>query len=157
MESHGAAGLDRLSNTFTKDREFCDALAKTQPSTAARLFIYLRWAHMYMTAIQEELHSMVQRHFAAEHTHDAAFWTMMLTASIFKDLGLVPYLVVRGIIWDAGFAVRRSLENAGVLAHLWAEPSNARFLADSDSGDFKNAFIAETDKSRAAQIGRAHV
>lgn len=152
MDSSGATGLDRLSRTFSSDREFCDTLAKIQPRNTARLFVYLQWAHKYLTTIQEEMHSMVRRHFAPESARDAAFWTMALTAGIFRDLGLIPYLVVRGIIWDAGFAVRRSLENAGVLAHLWAEPSKARLLNDPETGDFKNAFIAEPNKTRAAEL-----
>jgi hypothetical protein len=39
-----AKGLDRLSHTFTRDQEFCEALATAQPLSVARLFVYLRWA-----------------------------------------------------------------------------------------------------------------
>ena len=147
-----AKGLDKLSHTFTRDQEFCDALAARCPERVGRLFVYLRWAHNYMPSIQEELHGMVGRHFAADHRQDAGFWTHSLTGGVFKDLGLVPYLVVRGLIWDAGFALRRSLENAGVLAHLWQDPGKAEYLASPDTGPFRNAFVAESDSGKAAAL-----
>jgi hypothetical protein len=106
-----AEGLDRLSQTFMRDKQFCEILATTHSWSVGRMFVYLRWAQNYIPCIQEELQAMVVRHFPTTHTQDASFWTLSLTGGIFKDLGLIPYLVIRGLIWDAGFALRRSLES----------------------------------------------
>lgn len=144
-----ASGLDRLSNTFTRDQEFCESLAALHPWNVGRLFVYLRWAQNYLPPIQEELLAMIPRHFSAAHSHEARFWTLSLCGGIFKDLGLIPYLIVRGLIWDAGFALRRSLENAGLLAHLWQEPGKVEHLLHPESGPFKNAFVSEVNKDRA--------
>jgi len=95
---------------------------------------------------------MVAQHFETAHAREAAFWTLSLTGGVFKDLGLIPYLVVRGLIWDAGFAVRRSLENAGLLAQLWQDPAKAEHLSNPEAGAFKNAFVAEPNKKKAADL-----
>src|SRR5574341_1385116 len=152
MPTPKAEGLDRLTDTFTRDQEFCEALAATQPLNVGRLFVYLRWAQNFMPPIQEELCAIVERHFAPKHAHAAEFWTLALTGGIFKDLALVPYFVVRGLLWEAGLAVRRSLESAGVLALLWQTPSKAAYLSDQDASVFKNAFVAEVDKKRAVDL-----
>lgn len=147
-----AEGLDRLSHTFTSDRECCDALAATHPGSLGRLLVYLRWARNYMPPIQQELHALTAQHFAAEHRRDAGFWTLCLTGGISRDLGLIPYLAVRGLIWDAGFALRRILENAGLLSHLWHDPVKAACLSNPDSGAFRSAFFAERDRAKADDL-----
>jgi hypothetical protein len=149
MADSRSGGLDRLTHTFKADQDFCEALAVTQPSEVARLLVYRRWAQLYLPDIQSEMAAMVSSHFPSGFSKDAEFWTLSLTGGTFKDLGLVPYLVVRGVIWDAGFAVRRSLENVGLLAHLWHDPSKAEFLSDPDTRAFTNAFVAEPDRRQA--------
>jgi hypothetical protein len=152
-----AGCLDRLSQTFTQDIAFCETLAKKESRNIARLFVYWRWAQGYINPIQEDLYAMTARHFAASHQRDAAAWTLSLIGIILKDLGLVPYLVVRGLISDAGLAVRRSLESAGVLAHLWEEPSKAECLTDPDSNGFRKAFIREHNHAKAAFLKAQHI
>ena len=147
-----AASLDALSSTFTRDREFCEALAKAQPASTARVLVYCRWAQMYMPAIQEEMHRLVDRHFLPANWQDAKFWTLSLTGGINRDLGYIPYLALRGLIWEAGVATRRGLENVGLLAHLWLDPSTARFLSNPDSKEFRNAFVNEDDKAAARAL-----
>jgi hypothetical protein len=147
-----AAGLDSLSHTFIKDREFCEALAKAQPKNTARLLAYLRWSKSYMPEIQLGLHDLVDQHFPRQYAHEARLWTMSLTEGVTRDVGLVPYLAIRGLIWEAGVATRRGLENVGLLAHLWREPSKARYLNDADGKDFRNAFVNEVDKVAANQL-----
>jgi hypothetical protein len=149
MSDRRFGGLDRLTHTFKADQDFCDALAATQPSEVARLLVYRRWAQLYLPDIQSEMVAMVGSHFPSKFSKDAEFWTLSLIGGAFKDLGLVPYLAVRGVIWDAGFAVRRSLENVGLLAHLWQDPSKSQFLSDPDARAFANAFVAEPDRKQA--------
>jgi hypothetical protein len=149
--------LDRLTGTFSADRRFCDALASTHGDGLARLLVYRRWAAAFATTLQEDLHSAVKIHFPESTLHDAGFWTVTLTAAIHRDIALVPYLFMRGVGSDAGLVVRRSLEHAGVLTHLWAAPEKANFLKDSESGAFKNAFVSESDARRAAELKAAGV
>lgn len=143
------AGLDALSHTFTRDREFCDALAKSHQTQIARLLVYCRWSQKFLPVIQRQLNGLAPRHFASDHLRDAEFWTAALTAGISRDLALIPYLVVRGLMWESGVAVRRGLENVGLLAHLWLDPTKAQFLTKPDGKDFRNAFLNETDKAAA--------
>lgn len=149
MSDTRSDGLDRLTHTFKADQDFCETLAATQPWQVARLLVYRRWAQLYLPEIQTELVAMAANHFPSQFSRDAEFWTLSLTGGAFKDLGLVPYLVMRGVIWDAGFAVRRSLENMGVLAHLWQDPSKGEYLSDPDTRAFANAFVAEPDRKQA--------
>jgi len=145
-------GLDRLTGTFSADRQFCDALATTHGDGLGRLLVYRRWAAAFATTMQEDLLGAVKAHFPEGTTHDAGFWTTALTASIHRDISLVPYLAIRGVGSDAGLVVRRSLEHSGVLAHLWTVPAKAAFLKDPESGAFKNAFVRETDARRADEL-----
>lgn len=147
-----ASGLDALSGTFTKDREFCKALAKVQPTNTARILVFRRWASSYLPEIQDGLLDMADRHFIAAHSERAAFWTASLTGGLIRDLGLIPYLAVRGLVWEAGTAARRGLENVGLLAHLWREPAKAAFLDEPESRDFRNAFINESNKDAAREL-----
>jgi hypothetical protein len=39
-----------------------------------------------------------------------------------------------------------------VLAHLWQDPTKADFLSDPGTGAFKQAFVAEVDKQKAANL-----
>jgi len=149
---NGSEGLDALTNTFSSDRSFCDALA-TSPAAVpfAKLLIYARWAHKYFNAIQEELCQMVDTHFPASRD-EAKFWTAALTGGVIKDVCLVPYLVARGLAMEAGYAVRRSLEHVGVFTHLWHSPEYAVYLDDPDSGNFRAAFINEPNSKKAAEL-----
>jgi hypothetical protein len=147
-----AGSLDQLTRTFTKDQDFCEALAMKQASHVARLFVYLRWAQNYLPAIQEELYAMADKHFSAAYAANAKFWTLANSAGTFRDLALVPYLVVRGLISQAGLAVRRSFENVGVLSILWGDPSTAEYLSEPDGGLFKNTFVREPHKNKAAML-----
>jgi hypothetical protein len=147
-----AQALDRLSHTFSKDQEFCEALARKEPRSIGRLLAYLRWAHNYILPIQDDFHLLAGKHFAASLADEASVWTLTLVAGILRDLGLVPYLVVRGLIFSAGFLLRRSLESAGVLTHLWHDPSKAAHLGDPNGGPFKNAFTSESNAKKAADL-----
>jgi hypothetical protein len=152
MSANRTAALDQYTHTFTADQDFCEALAATQPWEVGRLLVYQRWAQLYLLEIQAELAAMTDSHFPSSCSGVARFWTLSLTGGVAKDLGLVPYLVVRGLISEAGIAVRRNLEHMGVLAHFWQEPSKAQYLSDPDTRDFANAFVAEPDKNKASAL-----
>ncbi len=147
-----ADGLDSLVGTFTRDREFCEALALSHPREVARLLVFIQWVHAYISPIQSELSEMASGHFPVEHADVASLWTLAAGAGIAKDLLLIVYLVVRGAVSEAGFAFRRSLENVGVLTHLWNWPANSACLGPTDGTKFRSAFIWEPDKARRAAL-----
>jgi len=147
-----AAGLDRLTGTFSRDREFCHVLAEANGPEVARILVYVRWARHYIPSIQVELESLVSRHFASIYHTDAGFWTLALLGATMKDLGIIGYLTVRGLVWDAGYAARRSLENIGVLTSLWFAPDKAASLKSAESKEFRRAFIWESDSKARADL-----
>lgn len=143
-----AISLDALLDTFTKDQQFCDALAKAYPVEIARFLIYVRWAQLHFSDIQDELHEIAKQHFPQPHLDEAQFWSLALTGGIRKDISLVPYLVLRGLLMEAGSALRRSMENVGLLAHLWHDPKKAALLGGEDQKAFRQAFENEPDAER---------
>jgi hypothetical protein len=154
----GSEGLDRFTNTFTIDRSFCDALALAPAARhVAKLVVYARWAHKYINPIQEDLSEMAKQHFSPTLCEKASFWTIALVGGVLKDVCLVPYLTVHGLVLDAGFAVRRSLEHVGVLAHLWHRPENAACLDDPDAPAFRSAFVIEPDKQKAGELKQKRI
>jgi len=149
----GSEGLDSLTKTFTADRSFCDGLAETQGAWhIAKMLLFARWTSKYLNPIQDELCGMVEQHFSCDSQASARFWTATLSGAVGKDIRLVPYLSVRGLASEAGFAIRRSLENVGLLSHLWHTPDKAVFLSDPDSPEFLGAFIREPEKKKAAEL-----
>lgn len=147
-----STGLDRLTGTFSRDREFCHALANANGPEVARILVYVRWARNYIPPIQVELESLVSRHFASIYSKAAGFWTLALLGSTIKDFGIIGYLTIRGLVWDAGYAARRSLENIGVLSSLWFAPEKAASLKSIESYEFRRAFIWESDSKAQADL-----
>jgi hypothetical protein len=98
------------------------------------------------------MESLVLRNFNPAHSTQAAFWTSALLGATMRDLGIIGYLVVRGLIWDAGYAARRSLENVGVLAALWCEPKKAASLGSPEDENFRKAFVLESNSKVRAQL-----
>ena len=94
--------LDGLTQTFAKDREFCDCLfASEQAHNAAELLVYCRWASMFLPHFQASLVTMTPLHFRQEN-EIAKFWTATLIGGLIKDTCLVPYFVLRGLVSETG-------------------------------------------------------
>jgi hypothetical protein len=147
-----AAELDRLSGTFSRDQEFCGSLAVANGPEVARILIYVRWARNYIPPIQLEMESLIHRHFDSVNGTQAGFWTIALLGATMRDLGIIGYLVVRGLIWDAGYGARRGLENVGVLAALWTEPAKAALLGSPEEEAFRKAFVWESDNKARVRL-----
>jgi hypothetical protein len=143
-----AQTFDAVVKTFTRDQEFCEELATRFPRDAGRLLICAHWVHQYLNPIQDDLSALCRDHFPEPARQTAAYWTLTLTGGIGRDVLLIPYLVVRGAVSEAGFALRRSIENVGVLTHLWNEPANSAFLGSPDDQLFRKAFVWEADNKR---------
>jgi hypothetical protein len=147
--------LESLSRTFSADRQFCDELFRSEAARpAARILVYCHWARTYIPACQDALWNVVPTRFEGEHVEQARFWTLMLLGGVLKDIGLISYLAVRGLMWEAGSVLRRGLESVGVLAHIWQEPAKVRFLTDPDGSEFKDAFQREVRRDRFEELKR---
>jgi hypothetical protein len=140
--------LEELTGTFSADRAFCDHLFSSENAeNAARILVFYKWARLFLPHFQEGLLNIAPKHFPPTDIKTAEFWTATLTAGILKDIYLIPYLVVRGVLSEAGSVLRRTLEHTGVLTHFWYDPTKAAALqCNPDSRDFKEAFERERDK-----------
>jgi len=125
-------------------------LSDSNARQVGRILVYLRWARRYLTPIQVELHSLVDRHFPFGTAAEAGSWTVVLLGATGRDVGIIAYMVVRGLILDAGYAARRSLENVGVLSGLWRVPEKADSLSDNE--EFRRAFVWESDRKAKAAL-----
>jgi hypothetical protein len=111
--------LDELTGTFSADRSYCDHLFSSPTAeNAARIFIYHKWARLFLPHFQVGLLAIAPKRFASNEVKSAEFWTATLTGGIMEDICLIAYLVMRGMLPEAGSVLRRSLEHAGVLTHF---------------------------------------
>src|SRR6266404_4431947 len=134
--------------TFRADRLFCDSLlASRQAGSVAELIVYYAWARACLPHLQKDFLQLVPSHFHEDVRESAHFWTFSFLLAIMKDISLVPHLVIRGVISEAGSALRRALEHIGVLTHIWADPAKIQFLGDFDSKDYCEAFLSERNKT----------
>ena len=110
-----AEAIDRVTRTFAMDREFCNYLLSSEAaSVAGRMLVYCHWAREYLPTIQNGLWNAADTRFAENSRKQAKFWTIALLGGVLKDLNLVPYLGLRGVVVEAGSALRRSFESIGV-------------------------------------------
>jgi hypothetical protein len=146
--------LDRLSTTFSTDRAFCDQMLSSDSGPkVAEILAWYHWGRTFFPHIQKGLLAMVPSHFAPGHQKIAEFWTSVLTHGIISEVGLIPYLVVRGLIPEAGSVVRRGLEHTGLLTRLWYESSKAALLEDAPDGrEFIQAFQSESNKKLQSEL-----
>jgi hypothetical protein len=137
--------LDELTGTFSADRSYCDHLFSSPTAeNAARIFIYHKWARLFLPHFQVGLLAIAPKRFASNEVKSAEFWTATLTGGIMEDICLIAYLVMRGMLPEAGSVLRRSLEHAGVLTHFWYSPSS-RFSFKAASRKWDRAVsLAET-------------
>jgi hypothetical protein len=139
--------LEELTGTFSSDLAFCDHLFSSENAEdAAKLLVFYKWGRFFLPHFQQGLLTMAPKHFDPSDFKTAEFWTAALTGGILKDIGLIPYLVVRGVLSEAGSVLRRTLEHTAVLTHFWYEPTKAAVLGKGpDSKEYKNAFEQERD------------
>jgi hypothetical protein len=153
-----SANLDHLTKTFSRDKEYFDALiASPAAPQVCQAIVYWKWSLAYWNTLQEALHEAVGDRFVAQFRHAAGLWTLSTTGQIARDIGLVPYLMSRGIYQEAATPVRRCLENIGLLAHFWRDPKKAEFLGDRESRGFKDAFVREKSRSHLLRLQAAGI
>lgn len=123
------------------DRAFCDQLFASEAARgAAQLLIYSRWANAYLPFAQRNLLERAETRFQTEDRERARFATATLTGGMLKDIGITPYLAIRGLISEAGVVLRRAVEHIGVLTHFWHDPVKVQALENPGSKTFKKAF-----------------
>jgi hypothetical protein len=131
--------LDRLTRTFCADRQFFDELM-AQPCGEAfvEMCVWHLWLVEYLHDIQNSLHVAGGRHGA-----NYQLWVISMIGGVAHCLGMLMYLVARGVVNEAAASGRRALEYLGVAAHLVRDPSTAQCLtnAERQSPDFIRVFI----------------
>ena len=144
--------IDKLTQTFSTDQAYCDALFNWQnASTVAELLLLHMWANTALPLCYESLSASVPKRFRAR-SEKATLWNSILLDGVDRDLRLVPYLVLRGVASEASTALRRAFEHTGVLTHVWADPEKVDALEDTDSKDYDQAFRREIDARKAEMI-----
>lgn len=148
-----AENINKLTNTFSADKNYCHfLLSSSHKVTVAETLVYYKWIRNYFPHFQANLLRMIPKHFPFEYCSKAEFWTATLTGGILKDICLVPYFLLRGVVSEAGFALRRGLEHAGVLTHLWHKPSKINVINNTEGRGFLAAFVFEENKRIKKQL-----
>jgi hypothetical protein len=144
--------LDNLTNTFTADREFFDALM-AQPCGEAflEMCVWYLWLHVYLHDIQNSLHDGGKSRGSTYQT-----WVVSMIGGAAQSIGMLMYLVARGVVQEAGASGRRGLEYLGMASHLVRDPGKARFLDqdETNSHEFAKAFIRGADQKEAEKLKR---
>jgi hypothetical protein len=140
--------LDNLTNTFTADRKFFDALM-AQPCGEAfvEMCVWFLWLHEYLHDIQSSLHEGGKSHGALYQA-----WVLSMIGGAAQSIGMLMYLVTRGVVQEAAASGRRALEYLGMACHLVRDPARAKFLEDAESPGFTKAFIRGPDRQEAERL-----
>jgi hypothetical protein len=144
--------IDRLTQTFSTDQAYCDALFNSQSaSIVAELLLSHLWANTALPHCYNALSTAVATRFGAR-SEMAEFWNLILLDGINRDLRLVPYHVLRGIVSEASTALRRAFEHIGVLTHIWADPQKVDALDDTESKRYSQTFRWESDSRKVKAL-----
>jgi hypothetical protein len=145
---------EALRHSFSMDREYCSFLLKSPASDVAlRLLFLSNQASFIISFVQKGLQEAVERRFSREDREAAAFYTQALTIGMWQDARLIGYFVLRGLTMECFAAIRRALEDLGVLAHIWHAPEKVRVLGnDGDADPYRDAFVS---RKASAGHGRA--
>jgi hypothetical protein len=147
--------LDKLTNTFTADRAFFDALMAHPCSEAfLEMCVWYLWLHEYLHDIQDSLHDA-----GKSHGSDYQVWVISMIGGAAQGVGMLMYLLARGIVHEAAASGRRALEYLGMASHLVRDPQKAQFLCSGEtkSPAFKNAFIRGMDRDEAKKLKQAGI
>jgi hypothetical protein len=146
--SQPSDALDKLTNTFTADPKFFDALM-AQPGGEAflEMCVWYLWLHAYLHDIQNSLHDGGKKHGSDYQT-----WVISMIGGTAQSIGMLMYLVARGVVHEAAASGRRALEYLGVACHLVRDPTKARYLDEEKSSEFTKAFVRGPDRQKAGKL-----
>ncbi len=140
--------LDHLTRTFTADQQFFDEMmAQPAGGRFVEMCIWYLWLHDYLHDIQDSLTEA-----AKAHSKEYQVWVVSMAAGAAQSIGMLMYLLCRGVVHEASAAGRRALEYLGMMSHLVRDPSKARFLVNPESQDFERAFIRGQDRNAAQRL-----
>lgn len=136
--------LDRLTRTFTADRQFFDDLmANPGGQTFIEMCVWYLWLQEYPHDIQNSLHEA-----GKTYGKDYQVWVVSMVGGIAQSAGMLMYLLSRGVVQESVAAARRALEYLGMLSHLLRGPAKALYLnMAEESPEFQNAFIRGQSRS----------
>jgi hypothetical protein len=148
-----SAEFEKMTRTFSADRDFFDALMKQPCGEAfAEMCVWYNWHRNYLNDIQESLAEA-----GIPHGDTYAVWVLTMLVGVAHAVGMLMYLSVRGVVHEAGASGRRALEFLGIASHLLTDPSKARFLFEGceSTKQFREAFLSGSPKEadRAKQLG----
>lgn len=145
--------LDSITETFSKDRQFFDALTQSPAfSHLCKIIVYTKWWRKWHLAFLDGLLNAIGERFPAQLQESARIATTMLAIQLTKDVGLTAYLISRGLAQDAGVGQRRMFENIGVMSHFWNEPPKVALVSTPESSDYRRAFVFEEDRQKQAVL-----
>lgn len=116
--------LDNLTNTFTADSAFFDALMQHPCGESyIEMCVWYLWLHEYLHDIQSSLHDAGKLYGA-----DYQIWVISMIGGAAQGVGMLMYLLARGIVHEAASSGRRALEYIGMTSHLVRDPTKTQFL-----------------------------
>lgn len=133
--------LETATRTLEKERQFFEALLDARPvALVVNRIVHLvtffkgaeRWIPPYLERHADRLFPKDPMEVAAVLAH--------LLQDIARSARLAAYLCVKGIPDQALATLRAAVEQVGVYAHVWQDPSKYRFVPDSDSDEYARAF-----------------
>jgi hypothetical protein len=142
--------LDDITSTFTADRKFFDCLMQRPCGEAfVEMCVWFLWMHEYLHDIQNSLHEG-----GKSHGSNYQMWVVAMIGGTAQSIGMLLYLLARGVVQEAAAAGRRALEYLGMACHLVRDPTAAQFLSDDEIGsrEFKKAFIRGRDRNEAERL-----
>lgn len=121
--------LDNLTNTFTADRKFFDALmAQPCGEVFVEMSVWYIWLHDYLHDIQNSLHEG-----GKAHGPNYQVWVVSMIGGAAQSIGMLMYLLARGVVHEAAASGRRALEYLGMASHLVRDPAKTRFLSNDET------------------------
>jgi hypothetical protein len=142
--------LDKLTKTFTADRKFFDVLmAQPTGEMFVEMCVWYIWLHDYLDDIQ---HSLDEGGKAYGSNYQ--LWVVCMIGGAAQSIGMLMYLLARGVVHEAAASGRRALEYLGMAGHLLRDPTKAQFLSndETESPEFTKAFIRGQDRREAERL-----
>jgi hypothetical protein len=139
--------LEIATGTLDKERKFFEALIAADPvalvvNRIIHLVTFFQGAERF---IPPYLESHGTRLFPTDSMEVTAILHRLL-CDIAGSARLAGYLCVKGIPEQALTVLRGAVEQIGVYAQVWHDPSKWQFVPDSDSEEYRKAFRSTDDR-----------
>ncbi|WP_263352091.1 hypothetical protein [Acidicapsa acidisoli] len=142
--------LDAFTNTFTSDRKLFDSLMEqTCREDFVEMCVWYIWLQEYLHDIQNSLHDG-----GKSYGPNYQAWVVSMIGGAAQSIGMLMYLLTRGVVHEAAASGRRALEHLAMASHLVRDPAKGRFLNrdEVESLEFKKAFIIGADPRESKRL-----